>query len=80
MVGSSRRIIEVRVRPRSGKREVSVAESGVLSVSVLSPPEKGKANREVVELLAAHFGLPASGIRIVRGGQSRLKLVELTGP
>jgi uncharacterized protein (TIGR00251 family) len=80
IIGSSRRIIEVRVRPRSGKREVSVAESGGLTVSVLSPPEKGKANREVIELLAAHFGLPASGIRIVRGGQSRLKLVELTGP
>jgi hypothetical protein len=80
MSGSSRRIIKVRVRPRSGKREVSVAESGDLTVSVLSPPEKGKANREVIELLAEHFGLPASGIRIVRGGQSRLKLVELTGP
>jgi uncharacterized protein (TIGR00251 family) len=80
MTGQSRRIIKVRVRPRSGKREVAVAESGDLIVSVLSPPEKGKANRELIELLAEHFGLPASGVRIVRGGQSRLKRVELSGP
>ena len=77
MAGEPRRRIRVRVRPRSGKRAVEVSSSGELTVSVLSPPEKGRANQEVVELLADHFGLPASRIRIVRGAGARLKLVEL---
>jgi hypothetical protein len=77
MAGEARRRIRVRVRPRAGKRAVEVSGSGDLTVSVLSPPEKGRANQEVVELLAEHFGLPASRVRIVRGAGARLKLVEL---
>jgi len=76
----SRRIIKVRVRPRSGKREVEVAQSGEVTVSIVSPPEKGKANREVIELLARHFGLPVSRVRIVGGGASRHKIVEFSYP
>jgi len=56
---------------------VAVSDSGELTVSVLSPPEKGRANQEVIELLADHFGLPVSRVRIVRGNAARFKLVEL---
>jgi uncharacterized protein (TIGR00251 family) len=77
MVGARRRVVKVRVRPRAGRRTVEVSDSGDLTVSVLSPPEKGRANREVIELLAGHFGLPVSRVKIVRGEGARLKLVEL---
>jgi uncharacterized protein (TIGR00251 family) len=77
MAGAPRRMVRVRVRPRAGKRAVAVSDSGDLIVSVLSPPEKGQANREVIELVARHFGLPVSRVKIVRGGGARLKLVEL---
>jgi uncharacterized protein len=47
------------------------------SVHVASPPEKGAANREVIAALAAHFGLSASSVRIVRGETSRSKFIAL---
>jgi hypothetical protein len=48
-------------------------------VRVAAVPERGKANEEVVALLAATLGVPARTISIVSGHGGRDKLVELTG-
>lgn len=77
-VGASKRtLITVRVHPSARKARVEVLGAGNFKVHVLSPPEKGEANREVIRVLADHFGLPVSRIRIVRGERSRVKLVAL---
>lgn len=52
---------------------------GELAVSVRSPPERGRANRELVKRLAGHFGVPESSVRIVSGLASRKKIVEVFG-
>jgi uncharacterized protein (TIGR00251 family) len=73
----SRRLIEVKVQPRAKRREV-VTDGGLgLTVKVTAAPDRGRANEEVRELLAEHFGLPVSKVRIVRGEKSRHKLVAL---
>jgi hypothetical protein len=46
-------------------------------VRVHAAPEGGKANDEVIELLAAHFGVPRSHIKILRGASSRNKIVDI---
>lgn len=71
------RLIPVKVQPRAKRREVAADDSGGLTVKVLSAPERGRANDEVRELLAEHFGVPVSRIRIVRGETSRHKLVSI---
>jgi len=48
-----------------------------ISISIKSPPERGKANRELVKKLAKHFGVSEDRIRIVSGMSSRKKLVEI---
>ena len=48
-----------------------------ISISIKSPPERGKANRELVKKLAEHFGVREDRIRIVSGLSSRKKLVEV---
>ncbi|HHJ64042.1 MAG TPA: DUF167 domain-containing protein [Aquifex aeolicus] len=70
-------ILKVRVRP--GAREESVRElSGdELEVRVSAPPQKGKANERVRELLAEHFGVSRSRVRILKGESSRRKLIEI---
>ena len=75
-----RRVLRVKVKPRSTRTGVVEDETGGVTVSVHAPPDRGEANREAVRLLAFHFGLPVSGVRIVSGAASRLKLVELAGP
>ncbi|MBN2199273.1 MAG: DUF167 domain-containing protein [Candidatus Aminicenantes bacterium] len=76
---AGRRVLRVRVKPRSSRAGVVEDATGDITVAVHAPPDKGKANGEAVRLLAAHFGLPLDAVRIIGGAASRLKLVELAG-
>ncbi len=69
--------LSVKVKPKARYRQVEKVSPSEYKVSVISPPSKGQANREVIEILASHFDIPRSRIRIVRGERSRQKLVLL---
>jgi len=69
--------LSVKVRPRARHRRVEKISPSEYRVSVISPPSKGQANREVIEILASHFDIRPSRIRILRGERSRQKLVLL---
>lgn len=77
--GKDKICLYVTVQPRSRKSEVEKLNSGEYKVRVVAPPSKGEANREVIKILASHFGLPPSRLRIVRGQKSRRKLVLVDG-
>jgi uncharacterized protein (TIGR00251 family) len=70
--------IQLKVTPNSSKSEVKL-ENGVFRVKLKSKPVDGKANLELVKLLAEHFRVPTSSIRILRGLKSRDKVVQVTG-
>ncbi|HJS68894.1 MAG TPA: DUF167 domain-containing protein [Nitrososphaera sp.] len=57
-----------------GRLEVNGDE---IAISIKSQPERGRANRELVKKLAAHFGVGEERVRIISGLTSRKKLVEL---
>lgn len=69
--------IWVTVKPQAKRQEVKKIADGEYSVSVSAPARKGKANEAVRELLAEHFSVPKSSIRIIRGETARRKLVEI---
>lgn len=69
--------IRVRARPGASRRGVIRADRDALVMGLNSPPEKGRANRELIELIAAVAGVPRSGLTIVRGAGSRDKLVSI---
>ena len=54
-------------------------EEGRLKVRVTVPPEGGKANRAVVEVLSKALKVPKRAIEIVRGERSRVKGVRIEG-
>ena len=66
----------IRVTPHSKQNKV-VENDGVLRVYTNAAPEKGKANAAVIELLAKHFGVAKSQIKIVRGDTTRDKVIEI---
>lgn len=70
--------IQIKVKPRSKAAEVSEDKDGSYLVRVKKPAQEGKANKAVIEILAKHFGLPKRAISIVRGRQSRNKLIEIS--
>lgn len=71
--------IIVHVRPGAREQKVEKIDEGPYKVWVKAVPDKGKANAEMVELLAEYFHVPKSAVQIVIGKTAREKLVEV-GP
>ncbi len=69
-------VIQVKVKPNSRQPRLERAADGSLTAYLKSPPVEGRANEELIERLAEHFGVPKSRIRIKSGASSRTKLVE----
>jgi len=66
--------IQVKVKPNSKTEELS-REGDSFIVKVKEPPKEGKANQAVIKLLAEHFGVPHSQVRILSGLRSRTKII-----
>ena len=71
------RKIALTVKPNAKKIELIKVAPDEYRVGVREPARDGQANRAVVELLARHWAVPKSKVRIVRGLTSRRKLVEI---
>jgi uncharacterized protein len=67
----------ITVKPQSKKSAVKKISEAEYAVSVNAPAREGKANEAVIELLARHFSVPKSSIRIIRGQTGRRKLIAL---
>jgi uncharacterized protein (TIGR00251 family) len=69
--------ISIKVQARAGKIGMEECHPGEYKVMVRSAPVKGEANREVIQVIADFFKVPASRVKIVRGAKSRRKLIAL---
>jgi hypothetical protein len=70
-------ILSVKVHPRSKAPGVERLADGSFRVRVRAAPERGQANREVLERLADFLGVPPSRLAVVRGETSSAKRVRL---
>jgi len=68
--------VQVKVKPNS-KTEELVQEGDSFIARVKEPPKEGKANQAVIKLLAQHFGISLSQVRITSGFNSRNKVIEI---
>ena len=48
-------------------------------IKIAAPPEKGKANKELVDFLSENLGIAKAEIEIVSGQTSRQKVVAING-
>ena len=48
-----------------------------IAIGITAKPQKGKANKELIEKISKHFGVLKSNVRIISGEKSRKKLVEV---
>jgi hypothetical protein len=73
--------IRLRVRVVPGARTTQVVGrlGDAWKLRVHAAPERGRANDEVVALLAETLGLPRADVRVVAGHTTRDKVVELAG-
>ena len=71
--------LTVRVIPRSSKPGIAGIRDGALLVRLQSPPVEGAANAELIEVIAATFGVPKRDVAIVSGEHARLKRLAIAG-
>jgi uncharacterized protein (TIGR00251 family) len=72
-------LLSVRVTPNARRSEVIGFTDDVLQVRVAAPPEKGKANRELIACLSRALGVRRSSLTIVKGHTGRNKVVAIDG-
>ena len=70
--------ISTRLKPNSRHREeVVVGDDGVLTIYTKAPAIEGRANVAAAKLLAKHFGVAPSKVKLVRGATSKYKVFEV---
>lgn len=70
-------IINVRVIPRAKFNRVEVQPDGLVRVHTTTAPTDGKATMDVIKMLAQHYDVPKSSIKLIRGQTSRDKVFEI---
>jgi uncharacterized protein len=71
------RLLQVRVRPGAREGVLEQQPGGEWSARLKAPPVDGKANAELLELVARRFGVPKSCVSIRRGATGRVKVVQI---
>jgi uncharacterized protein len=78
-VEAQRTRVRLRVVPGAGRAGVVGRHGDAWKVRVTAPPERGRANDAVVELLSAALGVSRASVSLVSGHGGRDKIVELAG-
>lgn len=71
--------LKLKVAPKASRNAITGWLADELKIMVTAPPEKGKANKAVIEVLAAGLDVPKQAITIVGGHTSVRKTVEIMG-
>ena len=69
--------LPVKVVPGSSRNRIAGRYGDGLRVQVCAPPEKGKANQAVIELLADALGLKATQIQLISGRTQPRKIFRI---
>ena len=70
-------VIQVRVKPGSRASALTREDDGTWLAQLKSPPVDGKANAELIALVARHFDCARSAVSIKSGGSARTKLLKV---
>lgn len=71
--------VRLRVVPNARRSEVVGMQGDAVKVKVASPATEGRANEEVLELVAASVGVGVREVRLISGAKARDKVVGVLG-
>ena len=71
--------LRLRIAPGAATTAIVGRHGDAWKIRVAAPPERGRANDAVLDILAATLDLARSAVRLVAGAGGRDKIVELTG-
>jgi uncharacterized protein (TIGR00251 family) len=71
------KILQIKVKPNAHASQLDELPDGTWSAQLKSPPVDGRANDELIALVARHFGLRKAQVQIRTGTSGRLKRVQI---
>jgi uncharacterized protein len=71
--------LQIKVKPNARKSSLERLPDGTWKAELKSPPVDGRANAELIALVAERFSVPKAAVSIKAGGAGRLKLVKVEG-
>jgi hypothetical protein len=73
--------LRIKARPNAGQTEITdkleTEEGDTLKIDVAAPPEKNKANKEIIKFLAKEFSTTKDNVKIISGMTEKIKLVKI---
>jgi uncharacterized protein YggU (UPF0235/DUF167 family) len=73
-------VLQVKVKPNARASTLEQAGDGTWIAQLKAAPIDGKANEELISLIAGHFGCRKSAVSIKSGASGRMKLVRVERP
>lgn len=68
--------IKLKVNPKSKLEKITLIDN-ILHINFSTTPEKGKANKKLIELLADYYKIKKSQVTIIKGEKNKNKIVEI---
>lgn len=69
--------LAIRVTPKASRNKIDIDPNGNIKIYVTAPPEDGKANQAVCELITKTLKVSKNSIQIISGHKTRDKIIEL---
>lgn len=74
------RTLSIKVKPNARSSTLEQADDGTWLATLKAPPVDGKANAELIQLVARSFGCARTAVSIRSGAGARMKLVRVELP
>lgn len=71
--------LTLHVQPGAKRSEIAGLHGDALKIRLAAPPVEGRANEALLKFIAALFGVPLRQVELRQGGQSRHKVIAITG-
>jgi uncharacterized protein (TIGR00251 family) len=73
-------MLRVKVKPNARRSTLTQETDGTWRAELKAPPVDGKANAELIALVATHFNCRKGDVIIRSGASGRIKLIEVNAP
>ena len=70
-------LLRIKVKPEARESGLTQAPDGNWLATLKSPPVDGKANKELIALVARHFRCHKAAVSIKSGSSGRMKVVKV---
>ena len=70
------KVLEIKVFPKSS-RECILEKDGIIKIYIKVAPEKGKANKSVIDIISKKYKVKKCDVKILKGKTSKNKIIEV---